>query len=171
MGTLCHLHSGCQGEVFRDLFDSLPHLTKRRVSLQVPAVLYRAENTLNALSGCHTQGHGCREKTARPIRAYAANGTCEARRRQGRYVKGFVGKRKSSSRRPSVTTSGHIYTRLSKGSPTQIKTEDKKGVQKRPHLYRCSLTYFSQAVPFTSCFTPSHTRSKAWRREKKKNMQ
>ena len=126
VGTLCHLHSGCQGEVFHDCFDSLPHLSKRRVSLQVPAVPYRAENTLNALSGCHTQGHGCREKTARRIRAYTANGTCEARRRQGRYVKGFVGKRKSSSRRPSVTTSGHIYTRFSKGPPTQIKTEDKK---------------------------------------------
>ena len=42
------------------------------------------------------------------------------------------------------------------------------GVQKRPHLYRYPLTYFSQAVPFTRCFTPSHTRSKAWRREKRK---
>ena len=82
VGTLCHLHSGCQGEVFRDFFDSQPHLTKRRASLQVPAVLYRAENTLTAVRGCHTQGHGCREKTVRPIRAYAA--TARARREGAR---------------------------------------------------------------------------------------
>ena len=165
MGTLCHLHSGCQGEVFRDFFDSLPHLTKRRFSLQVPAVLYRAENTLNALSGCHTQGHGW-EKTARPIRAYAA--TARARREGAR-----DGMSKAALARERVLRGDEVLRQAATytlGCP-KGRLRRQKGVQKRPHLYRCSLTYFSQAVPFTSCFTPSHTRSKAWRREKKKNMQ
>ena len=74
-GDVVSLTFGMPGRGLPRLLRLSASLDETSFSLQVPAVLYRAENTLNALSGCHPQGHGCREKTARPVRAYAANGT------------------------------------------------------------------------------------------------
>lgn len=62
-----HSHFGCEDELFRNPFAFLPHLAKRRVSSQDASLLQNAESALDALRGCHTQGHDGVVEAACPV--------------------------------------------------------------------------------------------------------